>query len=89
MHVELQEVFCFSVTLESSCWLTWWLECSLFHAISEIVRTVFSGLFREFTEPVLNCNREPFWEELGVVRGLWERPWCVGGTLIQFVSRPQ
>ena len=55
----------------------------------------FSGVYG----PVLNCNREPFWEELGIVWGLWEGPWCVGGTLIRFVflmnegegaeSRPQ
>ena len=35
----------------------------------------FSGVY----ELVLNCNREPFWEELDAVRGLWEGLWCVGG----------
>ena len=43
------------------------------------MRTVLSGFFRGVYGPVLNCNRETFWEELGAVRGLWEGPWCVGG----------
>ena len=30
-------------------------------------------------EPVIGCEKEDFWEELGVIRGLWEDPWCIGG----------
>ena len=39
----------------------------------------FQWTFLGVYKPILNCNREPFWEELGVVQGLWEGPWCVGG----------
>ncbi|RVW76004.1 hypothetical protein CK203_052807 [Vitis vinifera] len=32
--------------------------------------------------------REPFWEELGAIRGLWTDPWCIGGdfNVIKFPS---
>ena len=29
--------------------------------------------------PLTKEGRTTFWEELGVVRGLWEEPWCIGG----------
>ena len=35
----------------------------------------FSGVYGH----VFNCNRDPFWEELRAIRGLWEGPWSVGG----------
>ena len=42
----------------------------------------FSGVYG----PILDCNRDSFWDELGVVRGLWEGLWCVGGdfNMIRF-----
>ena len=38
--------------------------------------------------PTLKCNRELFWEELGVIRGLWSDPWCIGGdfNVVKFPS---
>ncbi|RVX05610.1 hypothetical protein CK203_027318 [Vitis vinifera] len=39
----------------------------------------FSWIFSEVYEPVIGCEKEDFWEELGVIRGLWEDPWCIGG----------
>ena len=36
---------------------------------------MFSGVYG----PVVDSERESFWEELGAVRGLWNGPWCVGG----------
>ena len=30
--------------------------------------------------------REPFWEELSSIKGLWEEPWCVRGDLNEILS---
>ena len=38
----------------------------------------FQWIFLGVYGPILNCNREAFWEELGVVRSLWSL-WCVRG----------
>ena len=35
----------------------------------------FTGVYG----PTLKRYRELFWEELGVIRGLWSDPWCIGG----------
>ena len=37
----------------------------------------------------LKRYREPFWEELGAIRGLWSDPWCIGGdfNVIRFLSK--
>ena len=34
----------------------------------------FTGVYG----PTLKWYRELFWEELGVIRGLWFDPWCIG-----------
>ena len=38
--------------------------------------------------PTLKSYREPLWEELGAIRGLWSDPWCIGGdfNVIRFRS---
>ncbi|RVW48978.1 hypothetical protein CK203_081002 [Vitis vinifera] len=38
--------------------------------------------------PTMKRYREPFWEELGAIRGLWSDPWCIGGdfNVIRFPS---
>ena len=36
---------------------------------------IFTGVYG----PTLKRYRELFWEELGVIRGLWSDPWCIGG----------
>ncbi|RVW24688.1 Transposon TX1 uncharacterized 149 kDa protein [Vitis vinifera] len=38
--------------------------------------------------PTMKRYREPFWEELGAIRGLWFDPWCIGGdfNVIRFPS---
>ena len=39
----------------------------------------FQWMFSRVYGPILDSKMELFWEELGVVRGLWNGPWCVGG----------
>ena len=36
-------------------------------------------MFTDVYGPVLNEERECFWNELSDIRGLWNDPWCVGG----------
>ena len=36
---------------------------------------MFTGVYGPFTIE----ERECLWEELGVIRGIWEDPWCLGG----------
>ena len=36
---------------------------------------VFTGVYG----PISKRCREPFWEELGAICGLWDDPWCIGG----------
>ena len=45
---------------------------------------MFSGVYG----PVVDSKREFFGEELGVVRGLWNGPWCVGGdfNMVRFLG---
>ncbi|KAJ9701497.1 hypothetical protein PVL29_006726 [Vitis rotundifolia] len=44
----------------------------------------FTGVYG----PISKSFREPFWEELGAIRGLWSDPWCIGGdfNVIRFPS---
>ncbi|RVW27803.1 hypothetical protein CK203_102622 [Vitis vinifera] len=42
----------------------------------------FSWIFSGVYGPVIGSEKEDFWEELGAIRGLWEDPWCIGGTLM-------
>ena len=35
---------------------------------------IFSGVY----ESVIGSEKKDFWEELGVIHGLWEDPWCIG-----------
>ena len=48
----------------------------------------FTWFFTGVYGPTLKSYREPFWEELGVIRGLWSDPWCIGGdfNVIRFPS---
>ena len=39
----------------------------------------FSRIFSGVYGPVIGCEKEDFWEELGAICGLWEDPWCIGG----------
>ncbi|KAL6331568.1 hypothetical protein AAG906_011508 [Vitis piasezkii] len=45
---------------------------------------IFTGVYG----PTLKRYREPFWEELGAIRGLWSDLWCIGGdfNVIRFPS---
>ena len=36
--------------------------------------------------PVEKRLRESFWEELGLIKGLWEDPWCVGDDFNEILS---
>ena len=46
------------------------------------------GLFSGVYGPTLRRYREFFWEELGVIRRLWNDPWCIGGdfNMIRFLN---
>ncbi|RVX20185.1 Transposon TX1 uncharacterized 149 kDa protein [Vitis vinifera] len=48
----------------------------------------FMWFFTGVYGPTLKSYREPFWEELGAIRGLWSDPWCIGGdfNVIRFPS---
>ncbi|RVX09210.1 LINE-1 reverse transcriptase-like [Vitis vinifera] len=46
------------------------------------LKNVEDGLVWIFTGVYGSCNRkerEPLWEELGAIRGIWDEPWCLGG----------
>ena len=45
----------------------------------------FSGVY----DSVEKSLREPFWEELGSIKGLWEEPWCVGGDFNEILSHDE
>ena len=48
----------------------------LFKILEDGFLWTFTGVYG----PVENSLREPFWEELGSIKGLWDCPWCVGGN---------
>ena len=51
-------------------------------SISCRLRNVEDGIVWIFTgvyEPFSKEEREILWEELGVIRGIWDDPWCLGG----------
>ena len=47
----------------------------LFRMVEDVFQWAFSGVYGQVEKSL----REPFWEELGSIKGLWEEPWCVGG----------
>ncbi|RVW54203.1 DNA ligase 1 [Vitis vinifera] len=52
------------------------LSCR-FRNVENGARWVFTGVYGLFSK----MEREALWDELGAIRGLWEDPWCIGGTL--------
>ncbi|RVW51826.1 hypothetical protein CK203_085751 [Vitis vinifera] len=44
----------------------------------------FTGVYG----PTMKRYRELFWEELGVIRGLWSDPWCIGGDFNVIFASP-
>ena len=50
------------------------LSCR-FRIVDNGVIWVFTGVYDPFTR----VERECLWEEVGVIRGIWEGPWCLGG----------
>ncbi|KAL6321189.1 hypothetical protein AAG906_015533 [Vitis piasezkii] len=48
----------------------------------------FMWFFTGVYGPTMKRYREPFWEELGAIRGLWYVPWYIGGdfNVIRFPS---
>ena len=44
---------------------------------------VFMGVYGLFTKE----ERECLWEEIGVIRGIWEEPWCLGGDFNIIISQ--
>ena len=59
------------------------ISCQFKNCEDGFVR-IFSGVYG----PTMKRYREFFWEELGVIRGLWNDPWCIGGdfNVIRFPS---
>ena len=47
----------------------------LFRMPEDGFQWVFTGVYGR----VENSFRGAFWEELGLIKGLWDGPWCVGG----------
>ncbi|RVW72725.1 Glycerol-3-phosphate acyltransferase, chloroplastic [Vitis vinifera] len=49
----------------------------------------FLWIFTRVYGPTLKRYRGLLWEELGVIRGLWSDPWCIGGdfNVIRFPSK--
>ena len=47
----------------------------LFRMVKDGYQWVFFGVYG----PVERSLKESFWEELGLISGMWEEPWCVGG----------
>ena len=50
------------------------------------VKDGFQWTVTGFYGPVVGTLRECFWEELGAIRGLWTRPWCIGGDFNAITS---
>ncbi|RVX18912.1 hypothetical protein CK203_007153 [Vitis vinifera] len=46
-----------------------------FKNVEDEIVWVFTGVYGPFTKK----ERECLWEEIGVVRGIWDEPWCLGG----------
>ena len=46
----------------------------------------FQWAFSRVYGPIEKSLREPFWEELNLIKGLWEEPWCVGGDFNVILS---
>ena len=44
---------------------------------------IFTGVYGPFSKEDKDC----LWEELGVIRGLWEDPWCLGGDFNVILSQ--
>ena len=51
------------------------LSCR-FKNVEDGVVWVFTGVYGPFTKE----ERECLWEEIGAVRGIWDKPWCLGGN---------
>jgi len=51
------------------------LSCR-FRNVENGVSWIFTGVYGPFSK----MEREALWDELGAIRGLWEDPWCIGGT---------
>ncbi|RVW81853.1 putative mitochondrial protein [Vitis vinifera] len=44
---------------------------------------IFTGVYGPYSKEDKDC----LWEELGVIRGLWEDPWCLGGDFNVILSQ--
>ena len=53
------------------------ISCQFKNCVDGLV-WVFTGVYGT----VCSRDREDLWEKLGLVKGLWSDPWCVGGDFI-------
>ena len=53
------------------------ISCQFKNCVDGLV-WVFTGVY----VTVCSRDREDLWEKLGLVKGLWSDPWCVGGDFI-------
>ena len=59
------------------------------HSISCHFKNYEDGFTWTFTGvygPTMRKDRECFWNELGAIYGLWNRPWCVAGDFNAILS---
>ena len=54
----------------------------LFRMAEDEYQWVFFGVYG----PIERSLKEFFWVELGLIRGLWEEPWCLGGDFNEILS---
>ena len=57
------------------------VSCS-FRNVEDGFQWIFTGVYGL----VLANLKEDLWEELGLVRGLWSEPWCIGGDFNASIS---
>ena len=58
------------------------ISCRFSNVEDGVIR-VFMGVYGLFTKE----ERECLWEEIGVIRGIWEEPWCLGGDFNIIISQ--
>ena len=47
--------------------------------VFRMVEDDFQWMFTRVYGPIERSSKEFFWEELGLIRGIWNGPWCLGG----------
>ena len=56
-----------------------------FRNVENGVVWVFTGVYGSFSKEERECS----WEEIGVIRGIWEELWCLGGGFNIILSQTE